>query len=229
MNFSCEARILSGKNQGNYCGKKAKFHIQIKSNKIHLCEYHNTRYEKQQRIVIHMEENMEITEYGYGASIEKRREIDYLPSDCWSVILNILPEHSKLLCKFVCKHWNFLLKDQKTTKIDFGYEYTLYGYKNINYFHELAIAYGIHNICVDNIGCDEEIIWFLNKGAKFTELALASAVVDGSYDVVDLLIKKGYKYTNYNSIHVSFVKKPIRELLINNNIVKLDGCYLISV
>lgn len=238
MDFSCEALILSGKNKGNYCGKKANFHIQVKGNGIHLCGYHNTRHKKQQRISIQIEENMEIKiltiperiiDYCFADSLEKRRGEDYLPTDCWNIILNTLPESSKLLCKTICKHWNSLLKDHKTEKIDFGCEYLKYGYIFKDYFHELAIAYGINNINVDNFGSDEETIWLINRGAKFTALTLDAAAANNRYDLVDFLIKKGCKYTNYYSMHMMCVSKRIRELLINNNIVKLEGPYLISI
>jgi len=239
MSYSCGAMLLSGKKRGDFCNKTANSYIEVHNNTIYLCTYHSNRYKKQQRLVFQIEDGMNIKiitipfdiYFDITQTFPKRRNMDYLPTDCWKLILEILPSSSKLLCKFVCKIWSELLKNSKIENIDFGQEHMGYGCMYQNYFEELALAYGVKNINLDNIRyVDNDLgIWLINNGAKFTNKSLVNSIFSQNYKFIELLINKeirfdsSYKIYKISKISKSIMNKDIIKLLIDNNVAKYDN------
>jgi hypothetical protein len=235
MSFSCGTFLLSGEKRNDFCNKPAYTYIVLHNNTIYLCKYHTTRYKKQQRIAVQIEVNMQLkiitipdfgvcNDYNIKETFKTRRSFDYLPLDCWGLILNYLPESGILLSKFVCKDWLLLLREHKTSRIDFGEEFKLYGCYMTNYMYELPYYYGVSGINIDNIKWyipTENFIWLINNGAKFGDQSLITAIHMNDYDVVKLLIEKKCRFTSSFHLYTKIIKinDNIIKLLVDNNIM----------
>ena len=158
-----------------------------------------------------------IEDYTITQTFPKRRDHDYLPNEIWHSILQFLPNSSKLLCKFVSHDWCSLLKNWKTEKIDIKHEYIYCD--RMFYFRELVTAYGIHNVIVDQFVYNDMGVWLINKGAKFTESALKSAIHANNYELVNSLLQKGCTFSKIRLIYTDMVtvNKDIIVLLTKYN------------
>ncbi len=238
MSINCSAIRLNGKQTGIGCKNKAnKFidhsytssltynHSDVKHHRIYLCGYHLNRYHKNQNMAIKIstypqEEILIIpdttaTRKQYGILNHKRRHsIEFLPNDCWKLILTYLSPPDKILARLTCKLW-FDLMGKVTGKIDFALE----SWKNDDYFIELVKCSDITKINFASCAYTKNKLRFImNQGVKLTYNMLYWAIMLKSYEEAFELISKGVKFPPGYPVPIP-TNSELKELLLVGGLV----------
>lgn len=238
MATNCSAIRLNGKQTGIGCKNKAtKFidhtysssltynHSHIKHHRIYLCGYHLNRYKNNQNVAVKIstypqEEILIIpdstsTRKQYDILNHRRRHpIEFLPIDCWKLILTYLPPPDKILARLTCKSWSDLIGKIRG-KIDFSLE----SWKSDDYFIELVKCCDITKINFASCAYTQNKLRFvMNQGVELTCDMLYWAIILQSYEEAFELVSKGIKFPPGYSIPIP-TNYELKDLLLAGRLV----------
>lgn len=205
-----------------------------------------TRYRKSQRMsfqvengmnmeVISISPNITLTDVLIKQTFRPIRTHDYLPKDCWQLIINKLCPISRLIAKVTCKLWNkLLLNASECEKVNIEEMYLIYGWYYGKFFYDLCRIYGIRNIhlSLDNTMClsDDILSWLICEGATYDHTLLTHCICATLPNTLKILISKGEYfrqnfYIQYSDAgEITFPNKEILKiLLINNMMIQCDN------
>lgn len=194
--------------------------------KLYLCDYHLKRYNKKLRIAVKPRDEILIipSELNFVTLINYleiciTKNVDYLPDDCWQVIIQNLSPASKFLARFVCKSWKDMVASISHKE---PINFTIESCYPRSYFTELAISYGIKNIDLSKYHFSKtELNWLIDNGAVITTDLLKYAIKTCYYTLVDILISKDIRLEK--GYQIKFVAEDIQKLLVINGLAITDN------
>ncbi len=108
---TCSVKLTRFPRNWHKCGKPAITVADGQGLPLYLCKYHTTRCHQGHQLIFfgkdHEPMAYDPTQGWINPYMGTRisHPADFLPDDCWKVILNHLPKDDQYLMKFTCKTW----------------------------------------------------------------------------------------------------------------------------
>lgn len=216
--MTCSVMHTRFPQNGNRCGKPARFLADGQGVPVYLCKYHNTRCHQGHKLIFSGKDNEPMTYDPTQGWINPYTRVrishpaHFLPHDCWKVILSYVHNDDHYLMKFTCKTWAQII-GTKCVRPDLLHVFSDYR------FYCLVDYLGVENIGnIDKFSLQRKqcLDYLLDKGCPYTDKLFIDSVSAGTVDNVISLFTRGY--IPPINLQLFTIVRDMADFLISNGI-----------